>query len=695
MEPLSANDPRMIGEFRLHSRLGAGGMGQVYLGFSPAGRAVAIKVIHSQFGGDPEFLRRFSHEVTAARAVGGMYTAPVVDSSVTDSSPWLATAYVPGPPLSAVVGRYGALPEAAVWRLAAGLAEALRAVHAAGVIHRDLKPANVLLADDGPHVIDFGISRPFHGTQLTSAGMVIGTPGYMSPEQAKSGPAGPASDIFSLGCVLAYAATGGPPFEGDNAASVLYRIVSTEPDLSAIPPRLRQVIEACLKKDPDQRPEPAQVIAMINALGPETPASLGSFWPAEVARVIATEQSSQTPAGLTPPVPAPYPGSAGSGTTAAAGSGGLSGSTGLASPPPAERTPTALATPTPSQGGGATGHAPMISDGYWAAAAQGGYGPAPAGSSIPPVSSPSQPYSGPQPYGMPPGGQAPAGAGAGQPPAGPGGYGQAVFGQPGLGTSAQYPGQAPSYPGQAPSYPGQAPSYPGQAPSYPGQAPSYPGQAPSYPGQAPSYPGQAPSYPGQAPSYPGQAPSYPGQQPSGADALPGYTPGRRKPMSGEVPSKVHTAIRLMYIGFVVTALDVVLSLLFVGRYTHDANVAKDAAASYTALGKTRLAAAETTVMHSQTTMAGAMVIALAADVLGLACWAWLAMATRRGHGWTRIAGTVLLAIYSVCTLFVLLGTHRDPAPQFTTVVVWALGAAAVIPLWSQQARDFFRAWGRH
>jgi hypothetical protein len=166
-------------------------------------------------------------------------------------------------------------------------------------------------------------------------------------------------------------------------------------------------------------------------------------------------------------------------------------------------------------------------------------------------------------------------------------------------------------------------------------------------------------------------------------------------MSGEVPSKVHTAIRLMYIGFVVTALDVVLSLLFVGRYTHAANVAKDAAASYTALGRTRLAAVETTLMHSQSTMAGAMVIALVADVLGLACWAWLAMATRRGHGWTRIAGTVLLAIYSVCALLVLLGTHNDPAPQFTTLVVWALGVAAVIPLWSQQARDFFRAWGKH
>jgi serine/threonine kinase PknH len=645
MEPLSANDPRMIGEFRLHARLGAGGMGQVYLGFSPAGRPVAIKVIHSQFAADPEFLRRFSHEVTAARAVGGMYTAPVVDSSVTDRSPWLATAYVPGPPLAAVVARHGALPEAAVWRLAAGLAEALRAVHAAGLVHRDLKPANVLLADDGPHVIDFGISRPVHGTQLTSAGMVIGTPGYMSPEQAKTGPAGPASDIFSLGCVLAYAATGNPPFEGDNPASVLYRIVSAEPDLSAVPPKLRQVIEACLRKDPAQRPGPAQVIAMIGALGPETHASLGSFWPEEVARVIAAEQSSQTPAGLTPPGPVPvsHAGSVASGATYTVGSGSGPGSTGMA-PPPAERTPTALATPSPGQGGAATGHAPMISDGYYAAA-QGRSTPAPgstpAGQSVPPLPQP-QSYAGPQPYGMPPGGQPPVSqppfgqSGAARPPAGQPGYGQAVFGQPGLGAPAPYPGQASSYPGQGPSYPGQ--------------------------------------------------------HPGGADVLPGYAPGRRKPMSSEVPGKVHTAVRLMYIGFAVTALDVVLSLVALGRYTHDTNTAKHLAASYAAAGDTRRAALETTVWHNQNTMAGVITIGFVAGLLGLACWAWLAVAARRGNGWTRIAGAVLLGIYSICTLIVVFGTKRDPGPQLTTLAVWALGVATVIPLFSPQARDFFYRW---
>ena len=301
MEPLSAEDPQKIGEFRLHARLGSGGMGRVYLGFSPAGRPVAIKVVHSQFARDPEFLQRFSREVAAARAVSGMYTAPVVGSGLSDSPPWLATAYVPGPPLASVVARYGPLPTAAVWRLAAGLAEALHAVHAAGLVHRDLKPANVLLADDGPHVIDFGISRAFQGTQLTSAGMVIGTPGYMSPEQAEGTASGPPSDVFSLGCVLAYATTGNAPFGDGTPATILYRVVRTEPDLTTIPPPMRQLIEGCLKKNPAERPDPGQLIGLIAAMGPATTATLGSFWPEEVARVIAGERASITPAGLTPP----------------------------------------------------------------------------------------------------------------------------------------------------------------------------------------------------------------------------------------------------------------------------------------------------------------------------------------------------------------------------------------------------------
>ena len=311
MEPLSANDPRAVGEFQLRARLGAGGMGRVYLGFSPAGRAVAIKVVHPELARDREFRQRFGREIAAARAVSGMYTAPVVAAGLDDDPPWFATAYVPGPSLADVVERYGALPEEAVWRLAAGLAEALRAVHACGVVHRDLKPANVLLAGDGPHVIDFGISRAFEGTSVTAAGMVVGTPGYMSPEQAEGAQAGPPSDVFSLGCVLAYAATGSAPFGGGSAASVLYRVVTGQPDLTRVPGRLRDVISACMAKSPAQRPGLAALGAMITQAGPAVSATLTSFWPAPLAELIRAGQAYPTQAS---PAAGPPSGVAAAGT---------------------------------------------------------------------------------------------------------------------------------------------------------------------------------------------------------------------------------------------------------------------------------------------------------------------------------------------------------------------------------------------
>ncbi len=291
MEPLSANDPKVVGQFQLRARLGAGGMGQVYLAYSRAGRAVAVKVIHPQLAQDPEFRQRFGREVAAARAVGGMYTAPVVAAGLDDDPPWLATAFVPGPSLSDVVGGHGALPEAATWRLAAGLAEALGVVHASGLVHRDLKPANVLLAPDGPHVIDFGISRALDGTSVTATGMVVGTPGYMSPEQAEGAQPGPAADVFSLGCVLAYAATGNAPFGTGSAASVLYRVVTAQPDLTGVPDRLRSVISACLAKSPAQRPGLAALAAMIAQAGPAIGATPASFWPEPVAGIIRASQA--------------------------------------------------------------------------------------------------------------------------------------------------------------------------------------------------------------------------------------------------------------------------------------------------------------------------------------------------------------------------------------------------------------------
>ena len=291
MEPLSANDPRTVGEFQLHALLGSGGMGRVYLGFSQAGRAVAVKVVHPQLARDHEFIRRFRQEIAAARAVSGIYTAPVVSAGLDDDPPWLATVFVPGPSLATVISSRGPLPEEAAWRLAAGLAEALQAVHACGLVHRDLKPANVLLAVDGPHVIDFGISRAFNGTTLTARGMVVGTPGFMSPEQASGAQVGPASDVFSLGCVLAYAATGFQPFGEGSAPAVLYRVVSGQPNLATIPSRLRDIVAACLGKDPAGRPGLGALAATISRDAPAVAASPTSFWPSPLAEAIRRYQA--------------------------------------------------------------------------------------------------------------------------------------------------------------------------------------------------------------------------------------------------------------------------------------------------------------------------------------------------------------------------------------------------------------------
>jgi serine/threonine protein kinase len=235
MEPLAAEDPRAVGEFRLRARLGVGGMGRVFLGFSLAGRAVAVKVVHPQLARDQAFVHRFRQEVAAAQAVNAAYTAPVVAAGLDDDPPWLATVFVPGPSLAEAIAAGGPLPEIAVWNLAAGLVESLRAIHAANLVHRDLKPHNVLLAVDGPRVIDFGISRALDSTVMTAAGAVMGTPAFMSPEQAQAAPMGPASDVFSLGCLLAFAATAASPFGQGDPTTVLYRIVHNPPVLTGSP----------------------------------------------------------------------------------------------------------------------------------------------------------------------------------------------------------------------------------------------------------------------------------------------------------------------------------------------------------------------------------------------------------------------------------------------------------------------------
>ncbi|MFD5792895.1 serine/threonine-protein kinase [Streptomyces diastatochromogenes] len=274
------NDPLRVGPYRIVGRLGSGGMGWVYLGRSPAGREVAVKVVRPELAAEREFRARFAREVAAARAVSGAYTAPVVDADPDAELPWLATLYVPGPPLSEAVGGDGPLSEAQVRSLGAGLVEALQAIHSAGVVHRDLKPANVLLAADGPRVIDFGISRVDGVPGLTRHGIVMGTPPFMSPEQMRGEPAGPPSDVFSLGGVLTYALTGRPPFGGGDQVS--YRIVHGTPDLTGVPGALRGIVSHCLARHPGERPE---LGALLRALLGEAPPT--AVWPPEtVARSI-------------------------------------------------------------------------------------------------------------------------------------------------------------------------------------------------------------------------------------------------------------------------------------------------------------------------------------------------------------------------------------------------------------------------
>ena len=303
VEPLAEHDPRQVGGFRLQARLGAGGMGRVYLGYSPGGRPVAVKVVHPDLARDPEFMLRFRREVTAAQLVSDAYTAAVVGAGPDDSPPWLATTFVPGPSLADLVTRSGPLPEQAVWRLAGGLAEALQAIHSHGLIHRDLKPGNILIAADGPRVIDFGISRTTEGTVVTATHTTIGTPAYMSPEQAQGHTVGPASDVFSLGSVLAFAAGGAAPFGGGGTEmfAIAYRVVNGEPDLSRVPAGLRPLIDACLAKDPDARPAVGQLMRDVADRAPAYPeVTPGRFWPDQVAAVL--ESSAFTPV-LPPPAP--------------------------------------------------------------------------------------------------------------------------------------------------------------------------------------------------------------------------------------------------------------------------------------------------------------------------------------------------------------------------------------------------------
>ncbi|WP_435128227.1 protein kinase domain-containing protein [Actinacidiphila sp. bgisy144] len=259
MMRLRREDPRVVGSFRLHRRLGAGGMGVVYLGADKRGQRVALKVIRPELAEDQEFRSRFAREVSAARRIRGGCTARLVAADLEAERPWFATQYVPGPSLHDKVAEAGILPAAEVASIGAALAEGLVAVHEAGVVHRDLKPSNILLSPKGPRIIDFGIAWATGASTLTHVGTAVGSPGFLAPEQVRGAAVTPATDVFAFGATLAYAATADSPFGQGSSEVMLYRVVHEEPDLVGVPDALAPLVHACLAKDPEERPSTVQL----------------------------------------------------------------------------------------------------------------------------------------------------------------------------------------------------------------------------------------------------------------------------------------------------------------------------------------------------------------------------------------------------------------------------------------------------
>jgi serine/threonine protein kinase len=304
LAPLRRWDPERIGPFALLGRLGAGAMGQVYLGRSTAGRLVAVKTIKIEFAEEAGFRSRFAHEVVAARRVSGVFTAAVVAADADADVPWLATAYIAAPSLNRLVRGGGPLPVPAVRWLAAGCAEALESIHNAGLVHRDLKPSNVLVSPDGPRVIDFGVARAAERIQLTVTRGALGTPAYMAPEQARdTRQASMASDVFSLGATLLFAATGHPPYLGDTVMDILVRLATEAPDLTGLPAELIPVVTACLERSPRNRPTSTALLAELAPFVGLTasPGSGHSYLPASALTLIGEYERS-------PGTPEPRPG---------------------------------------------------------------------------------------------------------------------------------------------------------------------------------------------------------------------------------------------------------------------------------------------------------------------------------------------------------------------------------------------------
>ncbi|MFF4179928.1 protein kinase [Streptomyces sp. NPDC001750] len=485
MDKLGPTDPQRIGGYRLLGRLGAGGMGQVYLARSDRGRTVAIKLVRGELAAQQEFRDRFRQEVRAARQVGSAWTAPVLDADTEAAVPWVATGYVAGPSLQATVsgrpgtppapgvasrstpgaGVYGPLPERSVHILGAGLAHALQAIHSAGLIHRDLKPSNVLLTIDGPRVIDFGIARALDTVTdggLTRTGALVGSPGFMSPEQVRGERVTPACDVFCLGSVLAYASTGRLPFgtSDSGAHAQMYRIAQEEPDLAGVPVDLVELVRDCLRKDPAARPSTDALLERLaddDVTEPWLPGALLAQLGRHAVELLDSEDPEERPeqrpptdpsatAPTTPGAPTAPPATSAPGTSPATSTPGTPPATPApGAPPTASASATSPASPVPS--------APTTPTGSVASVASGspvdGPGPTPPGvmHSMPAVAGTPGPLSPPAPhshaYGYPPQQHA-------QPHPGQMGFGTQQSGT-GYGYPQQHPYQQPGF-GSTPPY---------------------------------------------------------------------------------------------------------------------------------------------------------------------------------------------------------------------------------------------------
>ncbi|MBB5928666.1 serine/threonine-protein kinase [Streptomyces echinatus] len=508
MEKLGPGDPQRIGAYRLLARLGAGGMGHVYLARSDRGRTVAVKLVREELAQQEEFRARFRQEVQAARRVGGYWTAPVLDADTEAAVPWVATGYVAGPSLQQVVGHdHGALPERSVRILAAGLAHALKDIHAAGIVHRDLKPSNVLVTIDGPRVIDFGIARARQtatsgGEGLTRTGSLVGSPGFMAPEQVRGDRITPACDVFCLGSLLAYAATGALPFGTSHSGvhALMFRIAQEEPDLTGVPEGIADLVRECLRKDPEGRPSldvilertgVEDTVAGGRSRDPWLPSSLVAQLGRHAVQLLEVEDPER---GVGAGASGAGEGASSSGEGVSGGAGAFSGAgasgEGLPPAPPVREA-------SSGAGGPGGGHAPSAGAGAGASAGvsagAGAGGPAGAGGAGGGVRSGGA--------GVPAGGAGVSSEGAGMPAGVPGGAGgggmaagggRAAGGAGGLGGSPEHAAVSDGGVDRLPTVASaQAPPPPGVPPATPGYG-AVPGAA--YGTPHPQQPPQAAAY---------------------------------------------------------------------------------------------------------------------------------------------------------------------------------------------------------